>query len=250
MADFRENESKTLLALKESGGHSTVDHIVQASGLTDSAVMRATLSLETLSLVKVHEKKRTKISLNDEGRRYAKGELPERRLVEILKNMGGRASKESVFRTASLDGNVSVIALGWLNRKGWAAIEKETQELRLLKEPAEGSDEKLLLLLKEKESAVVDDLNDELKEAVETLKGRKIVEVHVETERHLELTTAGWDLVRKGLEVTTEVSQLASELIVSGRWKETRLRAYDIKAPVAHSWPGKKHPYLRFLDEL
>ena len=250
MTDLRENESKTLLALKESGGHSTVDHIVQASGLTDSAVMRATLSLETLSLVMVHEKKRTKISLNEEGRRYAEGSLPERRLVEILKNMGGRASKESVLRNASLDRNISVIALGWLNRKGWAVIEKKTQELRLLKEPSEGSDEKLLLLFKEKESVVIDDLSDELKEAVEILKGRKIVEVHVETERQLELTAAGWGLVRKGLEVTTEVSQLAPELIVSGRWRETKLRAYDIKAPVAHSWPGKKHPYLRFLDDL
>jgi phenylalanyl-tRNA synthetase alpha chain len=250
MADLRENESKTLLTLKESGGHSTVDHIVQASGLTDSAVMRATLSLETLNLVMVHEKKRTKISLNDEGRRYAEEGLPERRLVKILKNMGGKASKEAVLRAASLYRNISVIALGWINRKGWAAIEKETQELRLLKEPAEGSDEKLLSLLKGKESVVVDDLSDELKEAVETLKGRKIVEVHVETERELELTAAGWDLVRKGVEVTSEVSQLAPELIVSGRWRETRLRTYDIKAPVAHTWPGKKHPYLRFLDDL
>jgi phenylalanyl-tRNA synthetase alpha chain len=203
----------------------------------------------------VRENKRTKISLNEEGKRYAEDGLPERELVKVLQDMGGRADKDAVLLayplSATLDGNTSVIALGWLSRKRWAAIDKETQELRLLmKEPAEGSDEKFLSLLKEKETVFVDDLSDELKEAVETLKGRKIVEVHVETERQLELTTAGWDLVNKGLEVTTEVSQLAPELIVSGGWRETRLRAYDIKAPVAHTWPGKKHPYLRFLDDL
>jgi len=39
-------------------------------------------------------------------------------------------------------------------------------------------------------------------------------------------------------------------LIATGRWREVRLRRYNIKAPVAKVWPGKKHPYLRFLDEL
>jgi phenylalanyl-tRNA synthetase alpha chain len=250
LADLRENESKTLLALKDSGGRSAVDRIVQASGLTDSAVMRAALSLETSGLVMVRENKRTKISLNDEGRGYAEDGLPERRLVKILQRLGGRASKEAVLQAASLEGNISVIALGWLSRKGWAAIEKETQELRLLREPAEGSDEKLLSLLKEKGTIIVDDLSDELKESVDILKSRKIVDVHVETERQLELTAVGWNLVKIGIDVTAVVSQLIPELIVSGKWKETRLRAYDIKAPVAHAWPGKKHPYLRFLDDL
>ena len=212
--------------------------------------MRAALTLETSGLVKVDETKRTKLELNDDGREYAENGLPERRLVKILQSMGGRTSKEAVLRAASLDANISVIALGWLSRKRWATIEKETQQLRLLGEPSEGSDEKLLALLKEGGAIVVDGLSDELRKAAETLKGRKIAEVRVEAERHLELTEAGKDLVNKGIKVTTEVSELAPELIVSGRWKETKLRAYDIRAPVASAWPGKKHPYLRFLDEL
>jgi DNA-binding IclR family transcriptional regulator len=68
VADLRENESKTLLALRDAGGRSTVDQIVQASGLTDAAVMRAALTLGTSGLVAVHEDKRTRISLNDEAR--------------------------------------------------------------------------------------------------------------------------------------------------------------------------------------
>ena len=29
-----------------------------------------------------------------------------------------------------------------------------------------------------------------------------------------------------------------------------KLRKYDVQAPVAKSWPGKKHPYLSFLEEV
>jgi phenylalanyl-tRNA synthetase alpha chain len=250
MVELRENESKTLLALKKAGGHSTTDQIVQDSGLAHSAVMRATFLLEAENLVTVHEKKKTKVSLNDEGRRYAESGLPERRLVKALQNMGGKANKESALQAASLGRNISVIALGWSSRKGWVAIEKETPELRLLKEPVEGADEKLLSLLKERGTIIVENLSQELKDAVQVLKGRKIIEVHVETEREIELTAAGWELIKKGIEVSAEVSQLTPELLVTSKWRETMLRAYNIKAPVAHAWPGKKHPYLRFLDDL
>jgi len=250
MVDIRENESKTLIALRDAGGYSTIDQIVNVSGLVHSAVMRAALFLAPQNLLAVHERKSTKIVLNEEGKRYADEGLPERRIVKALQKTGGKADIEAVFKAASLSENIRVIALGWLSRKGWAVIEKGTKKLKLLKEPVEGSDEKLLALLKENGAAVVEDLSEELRDAVETLKGRKIIDVRVETERELELTATGWDLVKKGVEATAEISQLTPELLVTGKWKETRLRTYNIQAPVAHTWLGKKHPYLRFLDDL
>ncbi len=30
----------------------------------------------------------------------------------------------------------------------------------------------------------------------------------------------------------------------------TKLQKYNIEAPVAKTWGGKKHPYLSFLDEV
>jgi phenylalanyl-tRNA synthetase alpha chain len=64
------------------------------------------------------------------------------------------------------------------------------------------------------------------------------------------LTTEGSKKIQKGIEVTSETSILTPELITSGRWREARLRKYNITAPVAEVWPGKKQPYNRFLDEL
>jgi len=250
MAELRENEGRTLLALKGAGEPVTVDGIAKVSGLAHAAVMRAVLTLETKNLVKTIEKKRTKISLNEEGKQYSEKGLPERRLINALKSMGREAPVKAVLESAALKEGISVIALGWLNRKGWAKIEKETQKLKLLKEPLEGTDEKLLKTLKERQTLTVEDLDRELAEAVPVLKGRKLVEVHEETLRELELTEDGWKLVKEGIDIVKEVSQLTPELIATGRWREVKLQKYDIKASVAHVWPGKKHPYLRFLDEL
>jgi phenylalanyl-tRNA synthetase alpha chain len=250
MVSLRENERETLLALKEAGGGMTLSNIVQLTGLDHSAVMRAALSLKSGNLIEIRERKRTKALLSEEGRRYAQEGLPERVLVNALQDMGGEAGIEEVLEAVSLDGSLKAIALGWLSRKGWARIDKKQQKLKLLKEPAEGADEKFIALLKDKQAAVVEDLCKELKDAIYALKKRNIVDLHDRTERELVLTEAGWNLIKKGLEATEEVSQVTPDLIATGKWRKANFRAYNIKAPVSHMWPGKKHPYLKFLDEL
>jgi len=250
MVSLRENDAKTLIALKDAGGQMAVEEIAKVSGLAHAAVMRAGLSLETKNLVKIREKKRTKISLNEEGRIYAEKGLPERRLINELVRMDGEASLEAVLKAAALEKGLSAIALGWLSRKGWAKIDMKDQKIRLLKKPPVEADEKLLSLLKVRETVIVEDLEKESRDIVSVLKRRKIVEVHEEVAREVELTEDGWKLVRKGVEIVREISQLTPELIATGKWRETNLLKYDIKAPVTRTWPGKKHPYLRFLDEL
>jgi len=250
MVELRENEAKTLRVLKNAGGRLSVSEIAEESGLAHAAVMRAALSLKSKNLIRINERKIQRISLNDEGLDYADNGLPERRLVNALIKMGGEAALDEALASASLEKGLWAIALGWLSRKGWGRIEKRTGRVRLLKKPDEGADEQLLRLLKSKGTVDVNSLDKELKDAVTLLKGRKIIEVREETQRELELTEDGWDLVEKGVQIRREVSQVTPELLVTGKWREVKLRKYDIKAPVAPTWPGKKHPYLRFLDEL
>ncbi|MFQ6095770.1 MAG: phenylalanine--tRNA ligase subunit alpha, partial [Candidatus Bathyarchaeia archaeon] len=250
MSELRENEQKTLIALRDAGGRESVQKIVESTGLAHAAVMRAALSLSTRNLVKIHERKRTKITLNDEGMEYARDGLPERRLIEALIKLGGEAPIGTVLKEASLDRSLSVIALGWSARKGWAKIERETRRMKLLREPSEEPDERLLSILNREGSLTLEELDRELQEAFYLLKRRKIVEVDEETLRELELTENGWELAKRGLRVVEEISQLSPDLIVTGRWRKIKIRRYNIKAPVARIWPGKKHPYLMFLDEV
>ncbi len=248
MSELRENEQKTLLALQKLDGKGLVERIQKTSGLAHAAVMRAALSLQKKKLTKIHETKQTIVTLNEEGKRYAKKGLPERRLIQSLTRLGGEAPVEEATRKAQLEKGFSVIALGWLHRKGWAKLEKKRHVLKTLKEPIMGTDEKLLSLLNEKTSLVAEDLSKELQEAVQLLKRRKLVQIDEKTLRKLELTNTGWKLVRKGIETVEEVSELTPELIITRKWQKAKLRKFDVTAPGPTAYPGKVHPLQQMIQ--
>ncbi len=248
--ELRENERKTLLALEKLNGKASIGKLSEISGLADAAIMRAALSLKAKNLIKIHERKITKITLNEEGRRYAEAGLPERRLLEALIKMGGEAAIEDALKEAAIEKRMIAITLGWLARKGWAKINSKEGKIKLLRTPDIESDEKLLSMLKAAGTLIVENLNEKLRAAFKILKGRKLIKTRVESIRELELTDSGWELLRKGIEVVEEVTQLTPELIITGKWRKKRILGYNIRAPAPRIWPGKKHPYLRFLDEL
>ncbi len=251
MVDLRKHEKKTLLTLKKLDGRGDVEKIAEISSLAHAAVMRAVLTLKEKRLIAVREQKQRLVTLTEEGRHHAKRGLPERRLIDSIIKLGGKTSTEKAIKDARLEKKFVPIALGWLQRKDWATIEEKKRALKALKpKPAEGADEKLLFLLDEQGSLIAEELSKDLRSAVAILKRRKLVDVRERVSREIELTSAGQELVEKPMRIEEEVSQLTPELIVSGKWRQIRLRKYNIKAPVAITWPGKKHPYARFLDEL
>ena len=247
---LRENEQKTLKVLGESGGKASVDQIVNLAGLAHAAVMRAALSLSEKGLVKISEEKKVYVEATTEGESYANLGMPERRLLKALLSLGGGASLEETAKKAKIDKKLLPIALGWLHRKKWAKLDKETGKLKSLvkKAPSLGHDERLLSVLSARKTLEIESLNAELRSAVDTLKKRKLVEIEEKTVRWLELTEAGWKLVRRGIEVVEEVSQLTPELIVSGKWRKVKLRKFNVVAPGPPIYPGKLHPLRQLLE--
>lgn len=253
MAELRENEQKTLLALERLRGRGPVDQLVKVSGLAHAAVMRAALSLTTKKLVRTHERKQTAIALTKEGSYHAKKGLPERRLINSLIKLGGEASVDDIVEEAGLEQKFLTIALGWLSRKGWVTIKKKERVLSFnptMRADLLGIDEKLLSLLAEKGPLIVEDLSQELQKAVSPLRKRRLVEVSKKTLRELELTDAGWDLAKKGIEIVEEVSQLTPELIRTGRWRKAKLRRFDVTAPGPIIHPGKIHPAQQIIQRV
>lgn len=250
MADLREHEAKTLRALKKLGGKASVEQIVQETGLPDAAVMRSTLTLQEKKLIQSSEKRQTLAKLAAEGEAYTKSGLPERRLMVALKKLGGEAALGEVVGNSGLSGQFVPIALGWVQRKKWAVLDSKTKILHISEKVEEESDEKLLKLLGEKKQVTVEDLSEELRGATQVLKGRKLLEVEEKMKRIIELTDAGQAVAKKRIKAKAEVTQLTPELIISGKWRKVKFQEYNIAAPVAKTWPGKKHPYLQFLDEV
>ncbi|NIR87777.1 phenylalanine--tRNA ligase subunit alpha, partial [Candidatus Bathyarchaeota archaeon] len=250
MVKLREQEQKTLLALQKLGGKAPVDQIVEASGLAHAAVMRAALSLATNKLTLIHEQKQTVIKLNEEGKHHARKGLPERRLIRGLLKLGGEASIKHAVKESALEKKFLTIALGWLNRKGWATIEKKKHMLKAQKEPPIGIDEKLLSLLDQESSLIVENLSKQMRAAVAVLRRRKLVRKDEKTLRELELTEDGWKLVKQGIEMVKEVSQLTPELIRTEKWRSVKLRRFDVTAPGPAVYPGKIHPIQQIIQRV
>jgi len=127
MVELRENEQRTLRALKKLSGKGNVDRILNASGLVHAAVMRAALALQEKGLIEIHESKQSIITLSEEGKRYAEKGLPEKRLIQSLIKLGGEAPVEEAVEKAQLDKKITPLRAEDLSeqmQKAAAALKK------------------------------------------------------------------------------------------------------------------------------
>jgi phenylalanyl-tRNA synthetase alpha chain len=256
MVNLRAQELKVLSAIKKLGGKASVEQLISEAELSDAAVMRTALTLQEKKLAKIHAEPQVIVKLGAEGEAHAENGLPERRLIKALAAHGGEAELDKATAEAGLDLKFKQIALGWILRKNWAVYNSKTNTLQiadtLLHEVAvpEGNDEKLLRYLHGKNQAPLNILSAELQEAVQTLKKRKLLTTEEKTHRIIETTAEGKQAAKESNAAAEEVTQLTPELIITGKWRKARLQKYNIKAPVAKTWSGKKHPYLSFLEEV
>ena len=264
MVELRVQERQILLGLDKSGGKVSVEQLMDICGLSDAAVMRNALTLQEQGLLGIHAATQNVIRLTDEGKLYVATGLPERRLALAVIDLGGVADLKAAAERAGLQAQFIQIALGWLIRKKWAIYSSQNNAVSIFEEQlqngviAEDSDEALLKMLVEcnqqqplqQQVVVLDVLNDVFKVAAEQLKKRKLVTIELKTERFLQITPEGKRALVDGKTVEPDITQLTPELIITGKWRTVRLQKYNIAAPVAKTWPGKKHPYLSFLDEV
>ena len=251
MVELRAHEQRILATLDKLKGKASVEELMCESKLSDTAVMRSALTLQEKNLVKIHAELQTIIKLTPEGETHAENGLPERRLINAVIAQGGKATLGEAAERAGLEKQFVQIALGWTQRKKWSTYDSKTNTLTATTSPKEESYEKLLSrLISCPQQLTLNELNAEEKTAVQTLKKRQLLTTADKTTRILEITSQGKQATTQTAQVTEEVTQLTPELIITGKWRETKLQKYNIQAPVARTWPGKKHPYLAFLEEV
>jgi phenylalanyl-tRNA synthetase alpha chain len=253
MAELRENEQKTLLALQKLNGRARVTQIMETSGLAHAAVMRAALTLAEEKLVTLHEQKQKVIELNKEGKLWAeRGWLPERGTLETTYEKGGEILISDISHEVDIPPDAIPLVSGWLTRKHWAVINREKGTITVTQKerPPLGNDERLLTLLAEKSTVLFEELDRSLQRAAITLKRRKLLEMKERTLQKLELTKNGWRLIQKGLKIVEEVSQLTPELIITRKWQRVKLRKFNVTAPGPITYPGKIHPVQQIIQQI
>ncbi len=248
---LRENEWTVLNAAHKIGGRAEMMEIVKESGLPDSTVMRAILSLAEKGLLKPSQSTETYVGLNDEGSEYAERGLPERKALEALLKLGGKAAQKEVLRRVKIPAEKAEITLGWLNSKGWVVTRREGQEIVLeAREPQpKGPDEKLIKMLSEKGRIKTDRLRREAKKELRTLIHRNLITTTKISLKRVELTENGLKTVQTQTRPAREVNILTPEMIRSGSWRDIRLRRYRVEIEPRRIHPSKKHLYIEFLEE-
>lgn len=253
MVDFRAQELILLSVLGKVGGKLSIDQLIRESELTDSAIMRSALVLKERSLIDIFAEPHTIVSLTSEGFSHAKKGLPERRLLNSVIELGGTADLRKAYDLARLSKQFEKIALGWLLRKKWSVFDSKNQFLQISNSKnliPLGTDEKLLDYLVDKNQVFLNSISEKLQTALNVLRKRKILVTVDKISRIFEITKLGFDALEKSIEIKRKVTQLTPNLILTGKWRNAEFQEYNVKASVAKTWPGKKHPYLRFLEEV
>ena len=252
MIELREHEARALQALAELGSPANSAQIAAKTGLDEAAVMRAALSLAEEGYVSVKDDTVLFASLTSEGRNYAEKGLPERRILKAVLDHGGRMEASEAAQVAGVPMEMLPIVYGWLKKKGWSTLVKsDDRTIIVAQKDAEGSrDEELLRVLARSTETDASRLSSVELAELHVLKQRRLVTLHERVDKAISITQEGLKLVEQGITIQREISSLTPEMLATGSWRHTRLRKYDVQAEVAPTWPGKKQPYRRFLDEL
>jgi phenylalanyl-tRNA synthetase alpha chain len=251
LAELHQLEKSLLLALKD-GKKTRLRELLKKTKLPYASIARASVWLSSKNYAILDDVTKSSIQLDSEGKKIIKTGLPERVLAEAVLNNGGHTALILISKLTDLSKDEITIALGWGKRKGWLSFSRENdQRFIVVKEkPKAGMDEQLLLQLS-KGSLTLDSLTPQQRLALNVLMKRPhLISLNEEVDRFITLSKIGLTVANQIKEVGEEISQLTPEMIKSGKWSEMRFRRYNIKAPVAKIWAGKKQPYLRFIDDL
>ncbi len=165
--------------------------------------------------------------LTQEGKKYLSEGLPEKNLLNNL--------KEGAKNITDIDIENKEIAIAWAKRNNWISIENNFVELTNSGRTAiEEKNDIEIALEKIDETGKSDDIS------LKILLSRKLIE---EVREKKEPTA-------KAALFSTEIAQLTPDLIKTRKWKTLPFRKYDVNAPAPSIFPGKKQPYVQFIEQI
>lgn len=253
MSRLRPLDARLLTHLATRSGPVSVDELAAALGSDQSPIAGALTTLASCGWVRVDEEIEIEWKAGPKAATWRDG-APERQVARVLYTLGGRAEIKTLGNQPGLDTKAVGEALRWLTARGWAS--KEGSELVLdpsfRPDTTVQPDEQLVAALADR-VARLEELTARgvlAEEGLTLLSARPgVVEKRERKRRLAALTTEGRQRVAAGFDVAEEINELTTELLVSGRWREMALRAYDVTLPGPKVTVGKEHPFRRLLEE-
>ena len=241
---FHPIEQSILKALSNSE-YIQVDALVASTGLSIDQIRRGVEWLKFKNLVSISESSTPRVYMASEGMAAAKNGLPERRLVNAAKE--GKATIAEVLASGAIKNEEVNAAIAGARRNQWIRLIEGKMAPTALTEKQSPEES---FLVKLKNGMEISKLSGEEKSALEQLKKRpNYIEVKEEKESSISLTNVGRAVISTLKEDQAE-RRLTSELITSGKWRETKFSALDVEAPAPVVYPGRRHPLNYIIEEV
>jgi len=234
------NDKNVLIAMDELTS-TTPEELAEKTSMKVETAMQSAFSLSENGLTEVTDVVTEIYSLTSEGLTYAEEGLPERQIMNCLSEPTSMDELKE-----KLSPKMVGIATGWLRRKNWANIEKgmvvPTGNSDI------GEDEKAIASFKEENQTLEEIGTDQ--NTIKDLVKRKLVSKTEDKARTVSITDEGRQLVKAGITIEEEITQITSQLLKSGDWKGKKFRPYNIQTPPKPVYGAKIHPYQRLIDQM
>lgn len=240
---------KKILDLSLSGVHE-LDEMARELGCRREDLMRDVEELRGRGLLRVERRPAESISLTEEGARYASSLLPEEKVGKLIEELGevrvGELERLSASRGIELSGAEARIGLMHLLRAGAIVLEegmaRPVSREVLSKALSEASRLRRALEAVGRGEAVEPG-------TMKLLRRRKLVSVRRAVKILVEPTELAREMASEGGIVGAKViTALTPAIILSGEWRRAVFKRYDLSVQPPRLHPGRKHPYLEFLD--
>jgi phenylalanyl-tRNA synthetase alpha chain len=225
------------------GAHS----LAASTGLSIDQVRRGIEWLKFKNLISIEESSTQRIFAASEGMAASQKGLPERRLVNSLKE--GKVTISEVLASGAIKNEEINPAIAGARRNQWIQLLEGKMVLTPL--TAKKSPEETFIENLKRGGVEISKLTGEEKLVLEQLKKRpNYIEIKEEKESRISLTDAAKQIIIPTLNQEKLERRLTTELITSGKWKETNFSALDVEAPAPVIYLGRRHPLIEIIEEI
>ncbi|MEM4058109.1 MAG: phenylalanine--tRNA ligase subunit alpha, partial [Thermoplasmata archaeon] len=232
-------EKTVLLRIKERNGKSVLVSELLKEGFKSMVELMNALSwLKMKGLLKLDEVIKTEYILTDDGKYAIENGLAERIVFDYIKD-----NEINTIENLIQNINKKIVTLGISHLKD-LGCRIANGRIEIL-DPA-----KVDMKIRERELFLMNFKTEKNEELLKHFLKRGILEKKDIVERTVTLTDNGVKIINEGIELKEEISQITSELIQSGRWKEVEFRKYDVSLFAPKIYPGKIHPITSFIQQI
>ena len=239
---------QSILRSLSNNDHVRFNSLVASTGLSIDQIRRGVEWLKFKNLVSIKESTTQRVFLASRGITAAKNGLPERRLINSLKE--DKFTIAEVIAGGAITNEEINAAIAGARRNQWIqliegkmlptpyAAKHSPEEIFLQKVKAGGEEEEIAKLTEEE------------KRGLELLKKRPhYIDIKEEKESKISLTDAARQIIPMLSQEKLERG-LTTEIITTGRWRETNFSALDVEAPAPEIFPGRPHPLNDIVEEI